>query len=97
VTESQVKQVVQQLRRVLRDNPRAPHFIETVHRRGYRYIGKINIRDTSTARFAKHGVREPDIGHGVQAPMMVDRKSELAEWERRLEWALTKFKKKKLF
>lgn len=43
VTESQVKQVVQQLRGILKDNPRSPRYIETVHRRGYRFIGVIKL------------------------------------------------------
>src|SRR5262249_9806081 len=30
---------VREIRQALRDNPKAPQFIETVHRRGYRFIG----------------------------------------------------------
>ncbi|MEA2876496.1 MAG: hypothetical protein QOF14_1692 [Hyphomicrobiales bacterium] len=31
---------IQELRRALRDDARKPHYIETLHRRGYRFIGK---------------------------------------------------------
>src|ERR1700686_5192092 len=32
---------IQELRRALRDNARRPRYIETLHRRGYRFIGKM--------------------------------------------------------
>ena len=32
---------IRELRRVLDDNARVPRFIETVHRRGYRFIGQL--------------------------------------------------------
>ena len=43
VTEGLVREYVQALRRALGDSPKVPKFIETVHRRGYRYIGQIEI------------------------------------------------------
>ena len=33
---------IQELRRALRDDARRPRYIETLHRRGYRFIGKAN-------------------------------------------------------
>ena len=41
VTEAVLKVTVSQLREALDDDPKFPRFIETAHRRGYRYIGKI--------------------------------------------------------
>ena len=41
VTEAVLKVTVRQLREALDDDPKFPRFIETAHRRGYRYIGKI--------------------------------------------------------
>ncbi|MGB9366172.1 MAG: winged helix-turn-helix domain-containing protein [Xanthobacteraceae bacterium] len=32
---------IQELRKALRDDARKPHYIETLHRRGYRFIGKV--------------------------------------------------------
>jgi len=84
VTESQVKQVVQQLRRVLGDNPRAPRFIETVHRRGYRFIGTIKIRDSATAMAAS----EPRLAQGTPVPRVLGRAEEMDELGRWLEHAL---------
>lgn len=39
VSESALSVAIAQLRDLLGDDPRAPRFIETVHRRGYRWIG----------------------------------------------------------
>ncbi|MFD0981143.1 winged helix-turn-helix domain-containing tetratricopeptide repeat protein [Tropicimonas aquimaris] len=45
VTESLVREYVHDLRVALNDNPRTPRFIETVPRRGYRYLGGIELRN----------------------------------------------------
>lgn len=84
VTESQVKQVVQQLRRALGDNPRTPRFIETVHRRGYRFIGTIKTRDNATAVAAS----EPRLEQGTPAPRVLGRAQEMNELGRWLGHAL---------
>src|SRR5881397_2261838 len=34
---------IRELRQVLGDDPRAPRFIETLHRRGYRFIGDLPV------------------------------------------------------
>ena len=41
VTDAVLKVTVQQLREALEDDPKSPRFIETAHRRGYRFIGNI--------------------------------------------------------
>lgn len=45
VTEGLVREYFQDLRRALSDDPRRPRFIETVHRRGYRFLGGIEIAE----------------------------------------------------
>src|SRR5947207_7389226 len=42
VEESNLTFNIQQLRKALGDNARQPRFIETVARRGYRFIGQVN-------------------------------------------------------
>ena len=42
VTDSVLKVTVRQLREALEDDPKSPGFIETSHRRGYRFIGQIS-------------------------------------------------------
>ena len=41
VGDAVLKVTVQQVREVLEDDPKSPQFIETAHRRGYRFIGQI--------------------------------------------------------
>jgi DNA-binding winged helix-turn-helix (wHTH) protein len=42
VTDSALKSCVRELRRVLGDTLKTPRFIETVHRRGYRFIAPLS-------------------------------------------------------
>jgi predicted ATPase/DNA-binding winged helix-turn-helix (wHTH) protein len=44
VSEGAVKTVVSELRAALGDDPRAPRWIETVQRRGYRFVGTVSAR-----------------------------------------------------
>src|SRR4030095_878229 len=41
VAEGVLKVAVRELREILSDDPKSPRFIETAHRRGYRFIGKV--------------------------------------------------------
>jgi DNA-binding winged helix-turn-helix (wHTH) protein/tetratricopeptide (TPR) repeat protein len=41
VGEAILKVIIRQLREALGDDPKSPRFIETAHRRGYRFIGQI--------------------------------------------------------
>ncbi len=49
VTDAVLKVAVGELRKALDDHPKQPRFIETVHRRGYRFIGDMALaQDTMT-------------------------------------------------
>ena len=51
VTDSALKSCVRELREVFGDDSKAPQFIETVHRRGYRFVGKVaNTRFPASKR-----------------------------------------------
>lgn len=41
VAEGVLKVTIRQLRDVLGDDPKSPRFIETAHRRGYRFVGRV--------------------------------------------------------
>ena len=43
VTEGMVREYIHDLRQVLNDDPKNPDYIQTVHGRGYRYIGEIEV------------------------------------------------------
>src|SRR6476646_4909564 len=40
---------IQELRRALKDDARHPRYIETLHRRGYRFVGKMAVTTPNTA------------------------------------------------
>src|SRR5512144_2430949 len=40
VTDAALATCIQEIRRALGDEPRNPRFIETVHRRGYRFVAR---------------------------------------------------------
>src|SRR5262245_54813852 len=41
VSESVLKSIINQLRSLLGDDPRAPRYIETLNRRGYRFVAQV--------------------------------------------------------
>ena len=47
VTEALVKEYIHDLRLALGDNPKQPRYIETVHSRGYRFLGGIDVDNNS--------------------------------------------------
>ena len=46
--EHAINRVVTDLRAVLRDNPKNPKYIETVHKRGYRFLPKVSVIPIAT-------------------------------------------------
>jgi TolB-like protein/DNA-binding winged helix-turn-helix (wHTH) protein/Tfp pilus assembly protein PilF len=60
VSEATLVSGIQELRQALRDDAKNPRYIETVHRRGYRFIGKV-VRSTK-------GVRSQPSGAGREEP-----------------------------
>jgi DNA-binding winged helix-turn-helix (wHTH) protein len=75
VSEGVLSECVREIRKALRDTPQAPRFIETVHRRGYRFIAKVQ-----SSRFQVH------IPHS--ALTLVGRETELAQLQKWLKRAL---------
>lgn len=50
VCEAVIKYQIQRIRAILQDNPRTPGFIETAHRRGYRFIGRLAVVPPQTVK-----------------------------------------------
>ena len=49
VSDAVLKVTIRQLREALNDDPKSPRFIETAHRRGYRFIGELTASEQMTA------------------------------------------------
>jgi DNA-binding winged helix-turn-helix (wHTH) protein/predicted ATPase len=86
VSEAVLLGCIRDLRRALHDDPRRPQFIETVHRRGYRFIGSITAtagadepRDVSLPH-----TRVPGSGAAGMPETMVGREMELTALHRYL-------------
>src|SRR5262249_36049684 len=50
VGEAVLKVTIRQIREALGDDPKSPSFIETAHRRGYRFIGQIKEAGQTVAK-----------------------------------------------
>jgi len=59
-----INRAVNFLRTVLRDNPKKPQFIETLPKRGYRFIGEVSCLPTDAQPLAELAPRsaQPDAG-----------------------------------
>jgi DNA-binding response OmpR family regulator len=71
VSESVLKTIINQVRSQLDDDPRAPRYIETLNRRGYRFVAQ--VAPVSTVR-----PRAPEVSDGTPATILaVDDEPEL--------------------
>jgi DNA-binding winged helix-turn-helix (wHTH) protein len=61
-----------ELRKALGDTARMPQFIETIHRRGYRFIAKVTTATTPATEITSPPPRSPAL-------IMVGREAELAQ------------------
>ena len=74
VTDAVLKVCVREIRKALNDDPASPRFIETIHRRGYRFIAPVQESQTQQASLTVNA---------ATAPLLVGRDSamaNLAEW-----------------
>jgi tetratricopeptide (TPR) repeat protein len=77
---------VRELRQALGDAARTPRYIETVQRRGYRFIARIETSDLASTGASI----EPDAPHPTpSAPLLVGRTADLARLHDALARALT--------
>lgn len=76
VSDTMPATCVAELRRIFDDDAKKPRFIETVHRRGYRFIAPVV---TSAAHEVQREAPKETNGSG---PMMVGREEELAHLKR---------------
>ena len=77
VTDTVLKVCIREIREALADNPKSPKFIETVHRRGYRFIGLIEKtappdRDPKSHRFAETALESAETAGAKNQPKRGD-------------------------
>ncbi len=80
---------VRELRQALGDQAEAPTFIETVPRRGYRFIGKISSQRANGVRSERafRAPAKPSLLSSLTAATLVGRENELTQLRRGLESA----------
>jgi DNA-binding winged helix-turn-helix (wHTH) protein len=69
VSEVVLSVCIRELRQALGDDAKTPHFIETVHRRGYRFIGRLPLGGPSAPHSSAPAPPPPLVGreHALQA------------------------------
>ncbi|MBI5716893.1 MAG: AAA family ATPase [Burkholderiales bacterium] len=88
VSESVLKSVISQLRSVLDDDAGRPRYIETVSRRGYRFVGRLEAPHPAPAGSGATTPAIPLTDGAAEQPLppMIGRESELARlhacWQR---------------
>lgn len=73
--EQAINRVITDLRAILRDNPKNPKYIETVHKRGYRFLPAISLMPVSADPIPAGAAQLPDLtardsGPGAPAPLV---------------------------
>jgi len=80
VSERGLKDYVQEIRKTLGDDPKAPRFIETVARRGYRFIAPISISSQSVSSSKFHvSSSQSAIRHPQSVINLAGREAELQQ------------------
>src|SRR5262245_5174776 len=82
VTEGVLTTHVRQIRQALEDNPKAPQFIETVHRRGYRFLPAVTTQPVPSSDTQPSGL-------STRYSVLVGREAELEQLQEYLKKALS--------
>jgi len=90
VTDSALKSCIRELREVLDDDPKVPQFIETIHRRGYRFIAPLSVAPQVKSQKLKVKSQNSPSTPNLQPliPVLVGRETELARLQGWLDRAV---------
>src|SRR5262249_8593662 len=88
VGEASLTVCIREIRKVLSDQPRAPRFIQTKHRRGYRFIAPTTAIDRPAPDVRSPIPMRPAGDLGPALPGLVGREAELGQLQGWLERAL---------
>src|SRR5262249_5915526 len=91
VGDAVLKDNIRQLREALNDDAGSPRYIETAHRRGYRFIARLSERSQGRSKSAL--VRQPDLSAVLDnagsvswaTPRLLGREPELAKFRDLME------------
>ncbi len=87
VTPDTLTKSIGELRHALGDDPKHPRFIETVHRRGFRFIAPVRQPDDAPSVSSEPGDLEPRATASA-APVFVGRSAELHQLAQRFRLAV---------
>src|SRR5215470_10233676 len=91
MTYTVLKVCIGEIREALGDDPKAPQYIETMHRRGYRFIGQVaeaRVAETQVVRTSGRFVAPLRLRLSTSAKGLVGREEELTRLRGSLERAL---------
>jgi DNA-binding winged helix-turn-helix (wHTH) protein/predicted ATPase len=90
VTDSALTVCMKELRKALRDDAKFPRYIETVHRRGYRFIAPLSTASPVLSPESRVLSLPPPTPYTLHpTPSLVGREAELAQLHRWLDKALS--------
>jgi hypothetical protein len=84
VSDAALASCVRDLRRALEDSSDTPRYLETVHRRGFRFIGPIALTAAVPAQASRPDGSARAVGVSDPAPTLVGREAELTRLSSRL-------------
>src|SRR5262245_22579687 len=82
VSEATLVSCIQELRQALRDDAKKPRYIETVHRRGYRFLPSVTTQPVPSSKFQ---VQNPEVSRQEEAGSGQQEENQKAEGENGLE------------
>ncbi len=82
VVDGVIKTSMSDIRKALRDNPKKPRYVETVHRRGYRFVGYDNGEPETSTQRNDSPVSNRVSSVAVKANDLFGRDEEILELER---------------
>jgi eukaryotic-like serine/threonine-protein kinase len=76
VTDTSLAEAVSVLRQALGDDPQAPTYVQTVHRRGYRFVAPVDVRTPD----ARPTPKREEVGTNADTPVSPSIGAELVPW-----------------
>ena len=70
VSDAALTSCIQELRHALGDDPREPRYLQTVHRRGYRFVARIAVAETVPAEHGATDLPRADLGLVGREPVL---------------------------